>query len=110
VPFDWDEVIASIAPRAVFINAPEEDFMRVEGVRECVGRVAPVYARAGVPDRLVCVHPDGAHDFPPAQAGRAGNSPKVGCRRNDGGEFNVQFPLACVCVSPVAERVCLAAS
>ena len=66
VPFDWDEVIASIAPRAVFINAPEGDCMRVEGVRECVKRVAPVYARAGAPDRLMCLHPEGGHDFPPA--------------------------------------------
>jgi len=62
-PFDWDEVLESICPRAVFINAPEDDFMRVEGVRECMEKVQPTFDAAGA--SIACVHPPCEHDFPP---------------------------------------------
>jgi pimeloyl-ACP methyl ester carboxylesterase len=64
MPFDFEDILAAIAPRALFINAPRDDFFRWEGVDECVELVAPLYARHGAPQRLVCLHPPGGHDFP----------------------------------------------
>lgn len=66
LPFDFDDVLAAIAPRAVFVNAAEGDFFRVAGVRECESRLSPLYARLSAPDRLAFVYPPGGHDFPPA--------------------------------------------
>jgi hypothetical protein len=45
MPFDFPEVLASIAPRSVFISAPVRDTnFDVEGVRECVQAAGAVYA------------------------------------------------------------------
>ncbi|MFW6061061.1 MAG: alpha/beta hydrolase [Phycisphaeraceae bacterium] len=60
MPFDFDDVLASIAPRPVFINAPLRDFMRIEGVR---ATLAQVESRFG-PGQLEAVHPDCEHSFP----------------------------------------------
>jgi hypothetical protein len=65
MPFEWSDVLTAIAPRAVFINAPEQDDFLVDGVRECVKLVTPEYAREGATDKLACRHPAGGHDFPP---------------------------------------------
>jgi len=66
MPFDFTEVLAAIAPRAVFVNAPTGDSnFAVEGVKDCLDAAAPVYALLGAPGRLVAVHPDCGHDFPP---------------------------------------------
>lgn len=66
LPFEWTDVLTAIAPRPIFINAPEHDMFLVDGVRECVRLVAPEFARLGAgADALVCRHPDCAHDFPP---------------------------------------------
>ena len=65
MPFDFTEVIAAIAPRAVFIVAPEhDDNFDVEGVRDVVAAARPVYELFGQPDRLRAVYPDAGHDFP----------------------------------------------
>jgi acetyl esterase/lipase len=65
MPFDFHEVIAAIAPRPVFINAPlEDDNFSVAGVRTTVQRVRPVYDLFAVPDRLRVQYPQGGHDFP----------------------------------------------
>ncbi len=67
VPFDFTEVLAALAPRPVFVNAPlhdEPDF-EVSGVRDCIDAALPVYRdlyRAA--DRLVVEYPDARHDFP----------------------------------------------
>lgn len=67
MPFDFPEILAAIAPRPVFISAPTGDSnFEVSGVRDCVRAARPVYEgiySAG--DRLVAVHPDCGHDFPP---------------------------------------------
>ena len=67
MPFDFTEILGAIAPRPVFINAPlKDDNFEVSGVEDCVNAALPVYVQifhAG--DRLVAVHPDCAHDFPP---------------------------------------------
>jgi dienelactone hydrolase len=68
VPFDFTEVLAALAPRPVFINAPLHDTpdFEVSGVRDCVDAAMPVYTRIfHAPDRLTTVYPDAEHDFPP---------------------------------------------
>lgn len=66
MPFDFTEVVAALAPRAVFINAPmRDDNFEVSGVKDCAVAAAPVYALFNAGDRLTCKHPDCAHDFPP---------------------------------------------
>jgi dienelactone hydrolase len=65
MPFDFTEVVAAIAPRAVFIVAPlHDDNFAVEGVRDVVAAAGPVYTLLGRADRLRAVYPDGGHDFP----------------------------------------------
>jgi hypothetical protein len=62
LPFDFPDFFVAIAPRAVFVNAPVHDnVFDVTGVDECVARVSGLFP-AG---RLVVVHPDCPHDFPP---------------------------------------------
>ncbi len=66
MPFDFPEILAAIAPRAVFINAPLKDAnFEVSGVRDCVAAAAPVFELLGAKDALQAVYPDAAHDFPP---------------------------------------------
>lgn len=65
MPFDFPEVLAALAPRAVFINAPLKDSnFEVSGVKDCVAAALPVYELVGAKDKLVAVYPDAAHDFP----------------------------------------------
>ncbi len=65
VPFDWPEVLAAVAPRPVFINAPlrDENFV-VEGVRECIEAARPIYDLYRAGTNLVCAHPAAGHSFP----------------------------------------------
>lgn len=67
MPFDFTEVLAAIAPRPVFINAPVGDSnFEISGVKDCVTAALPIYQRIfHVPERLVAVYPEGGHDFPP---------------------------------------------
>jgi len=66
MPFDFTEVLAAIAPRPVFINAPlHDDNFEVSGVKDCVQAAAPVYRLLGAVEALVAVYPDAEHDFPP---------------------------------------------
>lgn len=65
VPFDFPELIGTLAPRAFFTNSPLHDAnFEVEGVRVAIDAARPVYQLLGVPDRLVAVHPDAEHTFP----------------------------------------------
>lgn len=65
MPFDFAEILAAMAPRPVFINAPLRDAnFNVEGVRDCVKAALPVYKLYGKPEHLVAEHPDCEHDFP----------------------------------------------
>ncbi|MGN7721230.1 alpha/beta hydrolase [Chitinophaga sp. 22620] len=68
MPFDFDEVIATLAPRPFFSNSPVNDGnFDVKGVKEGMADVAPVYSLFGMPQHLQASYPDAAHDFPPAQ-------------------------------------------
>lgn len=65
MPFDFTEILAALAPRYVFINAPEHDAnFDVTGVRDCVRAAQPVYALYGAEENLVAQHPECEHDFP----------------------------------------------
>jgi dienelactone hydrolase len=65
MPFDFTEVLAAVAPRPVFINAPlGDDNFPVAGVKDCVIAAAPVYNLLGARDNLTAQHPACGHDFP----------------------------------------------
>jgi dienelactone hydrolase len=65
IPFDFHELIAALAPRTVFINAPLEDSnFRASSVDEVVKAAAVVYRLYGTEKNLQVVHPPGGHDFP----------------------------------------------
>lgn len=65
VPFDFDEAIAAIAPRAFYSNSPINDHnFNIDGVKKGIARVAGVYQFLGVEPRLQVAYPDAEHDFP----------------------------------------------
>lgn len=67
MPFDFPDILAAIAPRALFVNAPRHDSnFEVSGVQDCLDAAGPVYNRLGARERLTAVFPDTEHDFPPA--------------------------------------------
>ncbi len=66
LPFDFTEILGSLAPRAVFINAPRSDSnFEVAGVKDCVNAAAPVYQLYDALGKLEAVYPNAGHDFPP---------------------------------------------
>lgn len=66
MPFDFTEVVAAVAPRSLFINAPLRDNnFEVSGVYDCLEAAKPVYALFNASDRLTATYPDCGHDFPP---------------------------------------------
>ena len=66
MPFDFTEIIAALAPRPVFINAPLHDSnFEVSGVYDCVNAAIPVYKLLRADDKIVMINPDAPHDFPP---------------------------------------------
>ncbi|MBX3423513.1 MAG: alpha/beta fold hydrolase [Pirellulaceae bacterium] len=72
MPFDFPDVLAAIAPRPVFVNAPLHDSnFAVVGVRKCQTAAQPLYQMLGTHGRLVFDYPDAAHDFPELQRTRA---------------------------------------
>jgi acetyl esterase/lipase len=65
IPFDFDEVISAIAPRAFFSISPLKDNnFDVKGVREGIAAAARVYRALGVEHNLHVRYPDAGHDFP----------------------------------------------
>lgn len=70
IPFDFTEVLAALAPRAVYVNAPLHDApdFEVSGVKDCIVAATPVYRDVfKAADRLVVEHPDVGHSFPKEQ-------------------------------------------
>lgn len=66
MPFDYEEVIAAIAPRAFFSNSPVHDAnFNVEGVRVGIARASEVYHFLDADDQLQVRYPVSGHDFPP---------------------------------------------
>ena len=65
IPFDFDEVIAALAPRAFFSNSPVRDsYFNINGVRKGIAAVGKVYDFLEVNDKPVVRYPDSEHDFP----------------------------------------------
>ncbi len=65
MPFDFPEVLAAIAPRAVLAVAPVgDDNFEVSGVKDCVAAARPVFELLKAGDRLEAIYPDCKHDFP----------------------------------------------
>lgn len=65
VPFDFYEVLAALAPRPVFVNAPLRDAnFDCDGVKKILTAIEPVYALHNARDRIKAVHPDCEHSFP----------------------------------------------
>lgn len=68
VPFDFDDVLLAICPRAVFAMAPLKDNnFEVSGVKDVIAKVEPTYKKLGVPEKLKAVHPDAGHEWPEAE-------------------------------------------
>jgi len=66
IPFDFDEVIAAIAPRPFFSNSPLNDAnFDVKGVKKGIAEVVKVYRIFKANDNLQVRYPDAMHDFPP---------------------------------------------
>lgn len=66
LPFDFTEILGTLAPRPVFINAPLHDNnFEVTGVDDCVESAKKVYALYNAEENLKVVHPVCGHDFPP---------------------------------------------
>ena len=65
VPFDFTELLGSLAPRPCFTSAAvgDDDF-DVEGVKETNAAARPVYKLFGKEENLKAVYPPGPHDFP----------------------------------------------
>ncbi|MEO7675780.1 MAG: alpha/beta fold hydrolase [Verrucomicrobiota bacterium] len=65
IPFDFHEVIAVLAPRPLFVNAPLGDSnFKWQSVDRVTESARAIYRIFGASNRLVVKHPDGAHDFP----------------------------------------------
>jgi pimeloyl-ACP methyl ester carboxylesterase len=65
IPFDFDEVISALAPRAFFSSSPLKDSnFHVKGVREGIAEGAKVYRALGAENKFQVRYPDAGHDFP----------------------------------------------
>ncbi len=66
MPFEFSEVLAATAPRALFINAPLHDnIFDVSGVGDCIAAALPVYALFREGFGIAAHYPDIGHSFPP---------------------------------------------
>ncbi|MCA8984849.1 MAG: alpha/beta fold hydrolase [Planctomycetaceae bacterium] len=65
VPFDFPELIASLAPRWFFSSSPvSDDNFSVEGAKRGMAAAKSIFELHGVPERLQLVTPLCEHDFP----------------------------------------------
>jgi hypothetical protein len=65
IPFDFHDMIAALAPRVVFINAPLHDSnFQWQSVDRVAAAARPVFELFGKPQNLIVEHPDSEHDFP----------------------------------------------
>jgi pimeloyl-ACP methyl ester carboxylesterase len=64
MPFDFPELVAALAPRPFFTNAPLHDFFDCIDVKTCLESARESYREFDAEDRLQAIHPDCEHDFP----------------------------------------------
>jgi len=68
VPWDYYELIACLAPRLVYVNAPVRDAnFRWDSVDRIADAARPVFALHGKAENLLVRHPDCEHDFPDSE-------------------------------------------
>jgi dienelactone hydrolase len=72
IPFDFDQMLAALAPRSVLVIAPLHDSnFRADSVDRVTDEARKVFALHGQPNRLQVLHPDCKHDFPDQMRQRA---------------------------------------
>jgi hypothetical protein len=72
IPFDFAEIIGTLAPRVCLISAPLRDSnFRWKSVDRIAAAARPVYALHQRRERLTVEHPDSDHDFPDAMRQQA---------------------------------------
>lgn len=65
IPFDFNEILATIAPRPILVVAPLHDSnFQAASVSRLVHDASTVYALHGAEKHLKLLQPDCAHDFP----------------------------------------------
>lgn len=65
LPFDFDELVAALAPRPFLaVAATRDDDFDVTGVQDVIAAAKPVYALYGKESSLSALYPDSPHDFP----------------------------------------------
>ncbi len=65
IPFDFDQIIAAIAPRPFFSNSPLNDSnFDVKGVRKGIEEASKVYHFLKADGNLQVRYPESGHDFP----------------------------------------------
>ena len=65
VPFDFPELLAAIAPRALLAVSPlHDDNFEVSGVKDSIASAQPIFKLLGKEQNLRAIYPDSAHDFP----------------------------------------------
>jgi dienelactone hydrolase len=65
IPFDFHELLAALAPRTVFLNAPRGDGnFQWQSVDRVAAAASQIYVLHGRPDGIRVEHPDCLHDFP----------------------------------------------
>lgn len=65
IPFDFPEVLASLAPRALFVHAPQSDSnFKVASARKCVDAARTIYRLQGAEALIQAIYPPGEHGFP----------------------------------------------
>lgn len=65
IPFDFPEIIASLAPRAFFSNSPVNDSnFDFLGVKKGMEDAKPYFEQLGVENKIQVRYPLAGHDFP----------------------------------------------
>jgi dienelactone hydrolase len=65
MPFNFPEVLVAIAPRSLFVCAPQRDAnFAVAGVRICQESIEPIYELLRAEKKVRFEYPDAEHDFP----------------------------------------------
>lgn len=66
IPYDFDELLACIAPRQVLLIAPSWDqYADIDDIRECVEKVRSVYGLYNAEDKIDLYVPDDYNRFSP---------------------------------------------
>jgi dienelactone hydrolase len=66
IPFDFHDLIASLAPRACLVSAPIDDHnFKWKSAASVAEAARSVYRLYNAKSRLQIIHPDCPHDFPP---------------------------------------------